>query len=66
MLHQLRLSPGTSEGSTDAREREREIEPAPDTRVLRDEELDSVSGGKRELRELVVVHKIDKASPVLL
>ena len=40
--------------------------PDPDTRVLRDEDLDSVNGGKSELRELVVVHKIDKASPVLL
>jgi len=40
--------------------------PDPDTRVLRDEELESVSGGKGELSELVVVHKVDKASPVLL
>jgi len=50
------------------REKESErLNPDPDTRVLRDEELEAVSGGKKvEHQELVVVHKVDKASPVLL
>ena len=34
--------------------------------ILRDDELDLVSGGKTKLTEVVIVHKIDKASPVLL
>jgi hypothetical protein len=39
--------------------------PDRDTRVLRDEELDTVSGGHRAPRELVIVHQYDKASSVL-
>jgi hypothetical protein len=38
----------------------------PDPRVLRDDDLDSVSGCKVVPRDFVFVHKIDKASPVLL
>jgi len=41
-------------------------DPEPDTRVLSDDELDSVSGGKVEPKDFVFVHKVDKASPVLL
>jgi type VI protein secretion system component Hcp len=37
-----------------------------ETRVLRDDELDSVSGGKVKHREIVVVKELDKASPVLI
>jgi hypothetical protein len=37
-----------------------------DIRAVRDDELESVSGGKSEPGDLVFVHKIDKASPVLL
>jgi hypothetical protein len=40
-------------------------DPEQETRALSDDELDSVSGGKVEHREFVVVHKIDKASSVL-
>jgi hypothetical protein len=36
-----------------------------DRRVLRDDELESVSGGKAKLSEIVVVRDIDKASPGL-
>jgi hypothetical protein len=36
-----------------------------DTRVLRDDELDSVSGGKAKHSEIVVVKELDKASPIL-
>ncbi len=39
--------------------------PGPDTRVLRDDELESVSGGHRSPGEFVIVHQYDKASPVL-
>jgi type VI protein secretion system component Hcp len=37
----------------------------PDTRVLRDDELECVTGGKVEHSDFVFVHKIDKASPIL-
>jgi hypothetical protein len=40
-------------------------DPEPETRVLSDVELDSVSGGKAKHEDFVVVHKIDKASVVL-
>jgi len=40
-------------------------DPEPETRVLSDDELNSVSGGKVEPKEFVFVHRIDKASPVL-
>jgi hypothetical protein len=40
-------------------------DPEQETRALTDDELDTVSGGKVEHREFVVVHKIDKASSVL-
>jgi hypothetical protein len=36
-----------------------------DMRVLRDEELETVGGGHRSPRELIIVHQYDKASPVL-
>ena len=36
-----------------------------DIRAVRDDELDSVSGGKVEHKDFVFVHKNDKASPVL-
>jgi type VI protein secretion system component Hcp len=36
-----------------------------DTRVLRDDELDCVSGGRAKHGEIVVVKELDKASPVL-
>ena len=35
-----------------------------DTRLVRDEDLDAVSGGKHT-SDFVFVHKSDKASPVL-
>jgi hypothetical protein len=41
-------------------------DPEPETRLLSDDELDSVSGGKAKPKEFVFVHNIDKASPVLL
>jgi type VI protein secretion system component Hcp len=37
----------------------------PDARVLREDDLDCVSGGKVEHQDFVFVHKLDKASPVL-
>jgi type VI protein secretion system component Hcp len=36
-----------------------------DTRILRDDELDSVSGGRVQHGEIVVVKELDKTSPVL-
>jgi type VI protein secretion system component Hcp len=35
------------------------------TRILRDDELESVSGGKVKLGDIVIVRDIDKASPGL-
>jgi hypothetical protein len=35
------------------------------TRVLRAEELETVSGGHRSPGEFVIVHQYDKSSPVL-
>jgi bacteriocin-like protein len=40
--------------------------PKPEARVLSDDELDSVSGGKVQPKDFDFVHKVDKASPVLI
>jgi len=38
----------------------------PDTRLLRDDELEAVSGGGASFHDFHFTQKIDKASPVLL
>jgi type VI protein secretion system component Hcp len=37
----------------------------PDTRVLRDDELDAVSGGEVSHHDFVIVKLLDKATPIL-
>jgi type VI protein secretion system component Hcp len=37
-----------------------------ETRVLRDDELETVSGGHASFNDFALTHHIDKASPVLL
>jgi type VI protein secretion system component Hcp len=38
----------------------------PDTCVLREDELQAVSGGRASFQDLHFVHVLDKASPVLM